>query len=90
MRNRANHHTLVWMMAERSKPPHKSLTIDQKIQILDQIGRKSYKVLKDEYGVGISTISDIKKKGQELRDYKKEITEMECKSPANTMKLGAD
>ena len=61
-------------MAECSKQlkrAHKSLTIDEKIEILDQIGRKSYKVLKDEYGVGISTISNIKKKGQELRDYKR-------------------
>ena len=38
---------------------------DYQSEILDQIG---YKVLKEEYGVGISTISDIKKKGQQLRD----------------------
>ena len=56
MRNRVTNHAFIWMMAERSKPPkraHKSFTIDQKIEILDQIGRKSYKVLKDEYRVGI-------------------------------------
>ena len=59
MRNRVINHAFIWMMAERSKPPkraHKSFTIDQKIEILNQICRKSYKVLKDEYGIGISTI----------------------------------
>ena len=61
-----------------------------KKEILDQIGSKSYKVLKEEYGVGISTISDIKKKGQQLRDYKRKMTEMGCKRPAKAMKLGAD
>jgi len=35
--------------------------IGQKLEILDEIGRKSYKVLSEKYGVGISMISDFKK-----------------------------
>ena len=58
----------------------------KKHKILDQI---RYKVLKEEYGFGILTISDIKKKGQ-LRDYKRKMTEMGWKRPAKAMKLGAD
>ena len=44
------------------KRAHKTLTIHQKLEILDQIGKKRYKVLSEDYGVGVSTISDIKKK----------------------------
>ena len=30
----------------------------EKVEILDQIGKKSYKLLSEQYGVGISTVSD--------------------------------
>ena len=43
------------------KRAHKTFTIDQKLELLDQIGKKSYTVLCEEYGIGRSTISDIKK-----------------------------
>ena len=73
------------------KRAHVSLTIEQKVEILDLIEKKtSYKLLSEKYGIGISTISDIKKKGGELKSYKRKLTEMECKRPAKTMKLGRD
>ena len=72
------------------KRAHTSLSIEQKVEILDKIGKKSYKLLSEEYGVGISTIADIKKKGPELRDYKRKMKEMGCKRPAKTMKMGRD
>ena len=72
------------------KRAHKTLTLEQKIQILDGVGSKTYKQIAEEYGVGISTIADIKRKGQELRDYKRKLTEMGCKRPIKTMKLGSD
>ena len=37
------------------KRAHKSLTIEEN---LDQIRKKSYKLLSEQYGVGISTISE--------------------------------
>ena len=40
------------------KRANKSLTIEGKVKILDQIGKKRYKLLSEQYGVGISTISD--------------------------------
>ena len=42
-------------------------TIDQKLELLDQIGKKSYTVLCEEYGIGRSTISDIKKMESVIR-----------------------
>ena len=69
---------------------HKTLTIHQKLEILDQIGKKSYKVLSEEYGVGVSTISDIKKKDSQIRSYKRKAVEMGCQRPMKTMKIGKD
>ena len=40
------------------KRAHKNLTIEEKVVILDRIGKKSYKLLSEQYGVVISTISD--------------------------------
>ena len=45
-------------------------TINQKIKILDQISKKLYTVLCEEYGIGRSTITDIKKREPALRAYK--------------------
>ena len=67
-----------------------NLTINQMIEILDQIGRKSYKILSENYGVGVSTISDIKKKGPEIREYKWKSVEMGCQRPVKLMRLGKD
>ena len=51
---------------ETAKPKLTSLTVDQKLEILDQIGKKSYTVLCEEYGVCRATISNIRKKESEL------------------------
>ena len=44
--------------AKAMKRAHKILAIEEKVEILNQIGKKSYKLLSEQYGVGISTISD--------------------------------
>ena len=36
----------------------KSLTMEEKVEILDQTGKKSNKLLSEQCGVGISSISD--------------------------------
>ena len=51
---------------ETAKPKLTSLTVDQKLEILDQIGKKSYIVLCEEYGVCLATISNIRRKESEL------------------------
>ena len=71
-----------------AKRAHRSLTIDQKVEILDQIGMKSHKILLEKYGVGVSTISDIKRRGPEIRSYKRKAVEMGCQRPVKTMMLG--
>ena len=72
------------------KRPHKTLTIDEKVEILDQIGKKSYTVISEEYGIGRATITDIKRKEVEIRNFKSHMLKMEPGVPAKIMKLGKD
>lgn len=52
------------------KRPHKTLTLAEKHEILQQLSSGvSGKVLADKYGVGTSTISDIKKKSEKIKRY---------------------
>ncbi|XP_065892463.1 tigger transposable element-derived protein 2-like [Dysidea avara] len=73
-----------------AKRTHKTLTIVDKMKILDKIGTKSYTVLSEEYGVGRSTICDIKRKEAELREYNRNMKEMGMVRPAKVMKCGKD
>ena len=72
------------------KRPHKTLTIDEKVEILDQIGKKSYTVISEEYGIGRATIRDIKRMEVEIRNFKSRMLEMGTKRSAKIMKLGKD
>ena len=60
------------------------------MEILDQIGCKCFKILSEEYGIGISTVADIKRRGSQLRQYKKKATEMGIRRPQKNMKMGRD
>ena len=77
-------------MATGLKRAHKTLTIDEKIKILDQLGTKSYTLLAKQYSIGQSTISDIKRKETELRQYKTSMKEMGMSRLAKVMKCGKD
>ena len=74
----------------KAKRAHKALTVDQKLKLLDQIGKKSYTELCKEYGIWQSTITDIKKRKSSLQQYKQKMTEMGVKHSAKVMKLGKD
>ena len=63
----------------KAKRSHKTLTVIQKLKLLDQIRTKSYTVLCDEYGIGRSTVTDIKKRESSLREYKQKMAEMGMK-----------
>ena len=78
------------MASAAVKRGHKTLTIEQKLELLDKIGKKTYTVLCEEYGIGRSTISGIKKQESSLRQYKRKMTDMGVKRPAKVMKLGKD
>ncbi len=78
------------LLYKMSKRAHKTLSLEEKLKILGYIGSKMYThdQLAQEYGVGKSTIADIKRKGQELREHKRKLTMMGCKRPSKTMKMG--
>ena len=76
--------------ATKAKRSHKTLTIEQKLELLDKIGKVSYTILCEEYGVGRSTITDLKKKEASLREYKRKLTDQGVKRPAKVMKQGKD
>ena len=80
------------MASAAVKRGHKTLTIEQKLELLDKIGKNTYTVLCEEYGIGRSgsTISGIKKQESSLRQYKRKMTDMGVKRPAKVMKLGKD
>ena len=73
----------------KPKRVHKTLTIDLKLEILDQISTRSYSALQ-KYSIGRSTITDIKKREPALRAYERKMTEMGVGRSAKIMKLGRD
>ena len=58
--------------------------------MLDQINKRSYTVLCEEFGIRRSAISDIKKHESKLRNYKRKMIEMGVKRPEKIMKLRKD
>ena len=57
-----------------AKRAHRTLSLE-KLKILDAIGSKTYKAIGEQYGVGVSTVADIKRKGQQLREHKRKLTD---------------
>ena len=62
--------------SKRQKRAHNTLTIDKKLELLAQIGKKSYTALCETYGVGRSTISDFKKQEPALCAYKRRMKDL--------------
>ena len=81
-----------YKMAENSKPKRKKvvLTIDDKIDILQLLNSgTSYTIISDKYGIGRSTVADIKKSASKLEAFKKKMVDMGFKkASAKTMKIG--
>ena len=75
---------------KKMKRPHKTLSTDQKLEILHQGGKKSYALLSEEYGIGHSTIASLKKQEMELWQDRRKMKEMGIRRPATIMKLGRD
>ena len=79
------------MATENSKKRlHKMLTFNEKVKRLDQIMKESYTVICEEYDISCTTITDIKRKEVEIRNFKSCMLEMGTKQPAKVMKLGKD
>lgn len=67
------------------------LTIEQKLEVLKMLDKSiSYTIICEKYGIGRSTVSDIKKSRDKLLKFKKDIKEMGTKRKVKVMKLGDD
>ena len=78
-------------MAVASKRKRVVLTIEDKLEVLKLIDKStSYTIICEKYGIGRSTVSDIKKNREKILKFQKEIKEMGTSRKAKVMKLGDD
>lgn len=69
-------YTYLVMSSQAQKRKHKTLTIKEKCDILDRLNRnESFSSLASEYGVGRSTIYDIKKNHEKIKQF---VSTTEC------------
>ena len=67
------------------------LSIYDEIEILKLIDKNvSYSIIMDKYGIGRSTVSDIKKNKESIMAFKSQATEMGMVKKAKSMKIGKD
>ena len=66
------------------------LTIKDKVKILKLVDTTSSTIIAERYGIGKSTISDIKRNTEKITKFEMEMTDMGMKKTAKTMKLGDD
>jgi hypothetical protein len=66
------------------------LTIDQKVEILQLLETSSRTAIAAKYGVGKTTITDIKRNKDKIIGFKREMTDMGMTRPAKIMKVGND
>lgn len=67
------------------------LTIEEKVKVLDMLDESvSYGVIAEKFGIGKSTVSDLKKNKEKIRSFQREMIDMGMKRQAKTMRLGDD
>lgn len=67
------------------------LSLEQKLEVLKLIDRStSYSIICEKFGIGRSTVSDIKRNRAKLLTFRKELKEMGTKRSVKVMKLGDD
>lgn len=67
------------------------LSIDQKIEVLKLIDKgTSYTIIMEKFGIGRSTVANIKKKRSSLMDFRRQMKEMGTVRTVKTMKLSED
>eukprot|EP01023_Acetabularia_acetabulum_P055685 TRINITY_DN6446_c0_g1_i6.p1 TRINITY_DN6446_c0_g1~~TRINITY_DN6446_c0_g1_i6.p1 ORF type:complete len:118 (+),score=6.66 TRINITY_DN6446_c0_g1_i6:112-465(+) len=68
---------------------HHTLTIQQKVEVLDMIHKKiKYSEISQKYQIGISTVSDIKKKQARIREFSNQFAKQGVKTTRKTMRMG--
>ena len=50
----------------------------------------SYSIIAEKFGIGKSTVSDLKKNKEKIRGFQREMMDMGMKRQAKTMRLGDD
>ena len=65
------------------------LALKGKLNIIKMIDKSvSYSVIAETFGIGMSTVGDIKKQKEKIQQFGNEIAEMGMTRKAKTMKLG--
>ena len=73
------------------KRKRKVLTIEQKVEILNELSSGvSATILSERYGVGKSTVYDIKKNKDSILNFKRKVTDMGMNKKLKIIKLGDD
>ena len=75
-----------------AKPKRKRtvLSIEDKVAIIKQLESSSANVIAERYGVGKSTVSDIKKNRDKILRFQQEMCDMGMSKKAKVMKVGDD
>ena len=77
------------MACSSEKRKRKVLTIDEKLEIISLLDENhSLAAIASKYGIGRSTVSDIKRDRQKLLDFKKQTLDMGMYRCPKTMRLG--
>ena len=77
------------MACSTEKRKRKVLTIDEKLEIISLLDENhSLSAIASKYGIGRSTVSDIKRDRQKLLDFKKQTLDMGMYHCPKTMRLG--
>ncbi len=82
-------------MASAAKPKAKRkrvvLSIKEKVEILKLLDKcVSCTVVAEKYGIGRSTVADIKKNKEKILQFKSEMVDMGVKRAVKAMKIGED
>jgi hypothetical protein len=78
-------------MSAAKKRKRVCLSIDDKLKVLEEIEKgASYGVLEMKYGIGRSTVKDIKAKSNELKQYKERVHDEGLSTTTKKLKVGED
>lgn len=78
-------------MASAKKRKRVVISLELKLEVLKMIDSStSYTIICEKYGIGRSTVSDIKRNREKLLAFKKKLKEMGTKRNVKVMKLGDD
>lgn len=78
-------------MSSSSKRKRKCLSIQDKLKILDDLETGvSYAIIQERYGIGKSTVGDIKAKKEEIIAYKNRLNDEGQSASAKKVKSGTD